>query len=189
MLIFLTASLFSQALAPTPSSKFGPPAPTPLEPRLQMSFLSWASAPTPPLEPQLQCPSSNAPAPMPQLQCPNSSPNAPAPMPQLQCPSSSPNAPAPMPQLQPQCPSSNAPAPMPQLQCPSSNVLPLSSPSSNAPAPMSFLSRAPALTAQNPCSFSPFSSFLYSFANWIFITPIPFRYTTERYIINVIVTC
>ena len=36
----------------------------------------------------------------------------------------------------------------------------------------------------NPRSVSPFSTFLYSSANWIFITPIPFRYTTERYIIK-----
>ena len=34
--------------APTPSFEFGPPAPTPsLEPRLQVSFLSRAPAPTP----------------------------------------------------------------------------------------------------------------------------------------------
>ena len=36
----------------------------------------------------------------------------------------------------------------------------------------------------NPRSVSPFSTFLYSSANWIFITPIPFRYTTKRYIIK-----
>ena len=113
MLIFLTASIFSRAPAPTPSSEFGPPAPTPsLEPRLQVSFLSRAPAPTP------------------------------------------------------------SPSSGPRLR------LLLSSPGSKCPSSL----EPPAPTAQNPRSFSPFSAFLYPSANWIFITPIPFWYTTERHI-------
>ncbi len=43
----LQVSFLSRAPAPTPSFEFGPPAPTPsLEPRLQVSFLSRAPAPT-----------------------------------------------------------------------------------------------------------------------------------------------
>ena len=114
MLVFLTASLFSRAPAPTPSSEFGSPAPTPLEPWLQMSVLSRAPAPTPSSEfgPWLR--------------------------------------------------------------------LLLSSPGSKCPSSLEPRLRLP----KNPRSFSPFSAFLYSSANWIFITPIPFRYTTERYIIK-----
>ena len=61
------------------------------------------------------------------------------------------------------------PAPTPSLepwlQCPS-----LSSPGSDCPK-----THAP---------FPPSLHVLYSSANWIFITPIPFRYTTERYIMK-----
>ena len=42
---------------------------------------------------------------------------------------------------------------------------------------------------QNPRPVFPFSAFLYSSANWIFITPIPFQYTTEQYTINIIIMC
>ena len=50
--------------------------------------------------------------------------------------------------------------------------------------PSSLVPSPPTPSLKNPRYFPPLLCILYSSSNWIFITPIPFRHTTERYTIK-----